>query len=74
MTQMVTAAGRPRRSYRIEITPTKDGVRIRLDDDNDDEFWQELVIPAHELCRWWNLVDQLRKCPPGFETLVIDAQ
>lgn len=43
--------GRPRRSYVIKLIPGDGCLLIRLDDDDDDAFWQEIRITETELLR-----------------------
>ena len=53
---MIDVKGRPRRSYTIKIIPGEGCLLLRLDDDDDDQFWQEIRIPESELLRLVALV------------------
>lgn len=66
---MIDVKGRPRRSYRIELTPQVGYLRIRLDDDDDPEYWQEITIPERELLRLLAGVHGLTHGWKGGETI-----
>lgn len=48
---MIRIAGRPRRKWTCEAHGSEGGIRIRLDDDDDAEFWEEIILDRAEVNR-----------------------
>ena len=66
---MIDIKGRPRRSYVVKLIPGEGCLLIRLDDDDDDKFWQEMRIPETELLRMVAHVHRLTHAPQLREPL-----
>ena len=45
---VIKIAGRPKRTFRAVLRWDEGALTIRLDDDADPEFWQEIVIDRDE--------------------------
>jgi hypothetical protein len=48
---VIDVKGRPRRSWVLKLIPGEGGLLLRLDDDDDPEYWEEIRIPETDLLR-----------------------
>ena len=50
-TMPIRLNGRPQRRWIVDVTPSEVGAVLRIDDENDAEFWLEVVVSLRDLER-----------------------
>lgn len=65
----IIVKGRPRRQWIVRPTALKGFLSIRIDDADDEEFWEEILIPETDLLALLAKVHRVTHAPDTVEEL-----